>query len=412
MKNPASLLVFLLTAMTTIAQPQLENAGFETWEGSGTSAEPVEWSSIKTSTGGLAFALPQVCFQTTDAHSGSNALRIRSTSLPAQTVAGIITCGRVNASQTEGGSVFSDIDNTQWNGSLLDRPDSLVVWYKATPQGSDFPSIQAILHFNEGRYPEGGTIGNWVGQTSWTGAQGAGSTEWTRISLPFTYLSEVAPEFILIAMTSSEVGAALANSEVLYDDVALIYNITPELSEAVATVSSQNGYPIQVAFSTPGTPLATSTFTAELSDINGDFAQPVAIGSATTALPSGIIDAVIPANTASGNGYRIRVSNPDPNYAPISVPVEVVLSTTVGLANHHTSAISAVFQNDKLTVSTGNTTLKAPTIELIASTGQTVLAVAMPSHTQHSIDVGTLRGFYILRITDSEHTFVKRVALF
>ena len=412
MKNPASLLLFLLIAMNTIAQPQLENAGFETWEGSGTSAEPVEWSSIKTSTGGLAFALPQVCFQTADAHSGSNALRIRSTTLPAQTVTGIITCGRVNASQTEGGSVYTDTENSQWNGSLLDRPDSLVVWYKATPQGSDFPNIQAILHFNEGRFPEGGTIGNWIGQTSWTGTPGAVISEWTRISLPFTYLSEDAPEFIIIAMTSSPVGEALANSEVLYDDVALIYNITPELSEAVATVSPQDGYPIQVAFSTPGTPLATSIFTAELSDINGDFAQPVAIGFTTTALPSGIIDAVIPANTASGNGYRIRVSNPDPNYAPISVPLEVVLSTTVGLTNHHTSAISVVFQNDKLIVSTSNTTLKSPTFELIATTGQTVLAVTMPSHTQHSLDVSTLRGFYILRITDSEHTFVKRVALF
>jgi len=410
-KNP-SLLLFLLIAMTTIAQPQLDNAGFETWEGSGTSAEPVEWSSIKTSTGGVAFALPQVCFQTTDAHSGSNAVRIRSGVLPAQTVAGIITCGRVHASQTEGGYVYTDEANAQWNQSLTDRPDSLVVWYKATPQGTDFPGIQAMVHYNAGRIPEGGTIGNWVAQTNWTGQPGVAVAQWTRISLPFTYLSEETPAHILLVLTSSQVGAALANSEALYDDVALIYNITPELSQAIATVTPQDGYPVQVVFGTPGTPLATTTFTAELSDSNGDFAQPIAIGSATTALPSGIIDAVVPANTASGSGYRVRVTNPDPNYAPISVPLEVVLSTTVGLADHRAPEISVVFQHDRLMVSTGKTTLKAPTFELIASTGQTVLTATMPSQNQHSLDVGTLRGCYLLRITDSEHTFVKRVVLF
>lgn len=412
MKSPLSIIFFLLSAGNIIAQPQLDNAGFEVWEGSGTSAEPAEWSSIKTSTGGVAFALPQVCFQTTDAHTGSSAVRIRTGILPAQTVTGIITSGRVHASQTEGAYVYTDVNNAQWNNPMLDRPDSLVVWYKATPQAMDFAEIQATVHFSEGRIPEGGTLGNWIGQTSWTGAPGVVVAEWTRISIPFNYIPDGAPEFILLAMTSSQVGNSLANSEVLFDDVTLIYNITPVLSDDVATVTALDGFPMQVAFSTQGTPISTTTFSAEMSDSNGDFASPITIGSITTALSFGIIDAVIPANTVSGNGYRIRVSNPDPNYAPISAPIAVIQTSIVGISNYRLPEISVAFQNERLLVSISKNVLKAPMLELIASTGQTVFAISLPTQAQHSIDVGALRGFYLLRISDNEHAVVKRVVLF
>ncbi|MGE0637613.1 MAG: T9SS type A sorting domain-containing protein [Bacteroidia bacterium] len=49
-----------------------------------------------------------------------------------------------------------------------------------------------------------------------------------------------------------------------------------------------------------------NTFTAQLSDANGDFSSPVDIGSVTSTT-SGTITITFPANTPGGSGYRIRV---------------------------------------------------------------------------------------------------------
>lgn len=49
-----------------------------------------------------------------------------------------------------------------------------------------------------------------------------------------------------------------------------------------------------------------NTFTAELSDANGDFSSPVAIGTVNSTT-SGTITITFPANTPAGTGYRIRV---------------------------------------------------------------------------------------------------------
>jgi len=64
-----------------------------------------------------------------------------------------------------------------------------------------------------------------------------------------------------------------------------------------------------VSFST--TANFSGFYTAELSDANGLFASPVAIGSG----PSSPISAVIPAGTNPGTGYRIRVTNSNPYLA-------------------------------------------------------------------------------------------------
>lgn len=53
-----------------------------------------------------------------------------------------------------------------------------------------------------------------------------------------------------------------------------------------------------------------NTFTAQLSDANGDFASPVDIGSVTSTT-SGTITITFPPNTAGGTGYRIRVVSSD-----------------------------------------------------------------------------------------------------
>jgi hypothetical protein len=61
-----------------------------------------------------------------------------------------------------------------------------------------------------------------------------------------------------------------------------------------------------VDFSAVGSFSGANTFTAQLSDANGDFSNPTDIGSVVSAT-SGTISVLIPLQTASGTGYRIRV---------------------------------------------------------------------------------------------------------
>jgi hypothetical protein len=66
-------------------------------------------------------------------------------------------------------------------------------------------------------------------------------------------------------------------------------------------------YDVQVTFG------ATNTFSVQLSDAAGSFANPVNIGSWYSNV-AGSITCYIPANTPPGNGYRIRVVGSSPGY--------------------------------------------------------------------------------------------------
>jgi lysophospholipase L1-like esterase len=72
-----------------------------------------------------------------------------------------------------------------------------------------------------------------------------------------------------------------------------------------------SGQAIDVPYSVSNAFAAGNSFTAQLSNATGSFASPVTIGS-LSATGAGVIKATVPANTAQGTGYRIRViaSNP------------------------------------------------------------------------------------------------------
>jgi hypothetical protein len=69
---------------------------------------------------------------------------------------------------------------------------------------------------------------------------------------------------------------------------------------------------LTVNFTSSGTFTAGNTYTAQLSDASGSFASPTAIGSISSTANSGVINAVVPAGTAAGTGYRIRVVSSAP----------------------------------------------------------------------------------------------------
>lgn len=81
-------------------------------------------------------------------------------------------------------------------------------------------------------------------------------------------------------------------------------------SEYEFSLSSPNGI-VDVPYTTSGDFNTGNTFTAQLSDATGSFANPIDIGT-INAINSGVINALIPNTTISGLAYRIRViaSNP------------------------------------------------------------------------------------------------------
>lgn len=72
------------------------------------------------------------------------------------------------------------------------------------------------------------------------------------------------------------------------------------------------GSTVSVPFTSYGT-YSSNTYTAQLSDASGSFSSPTNIGTLTSNLNSGSISATIPAATATGTGYRIRVISSNPS---------------------------------------------------------------------------------------------------
>src|SRR5205814_583055 len=93
------------------------------------------------------------------------------------------------------------------------------------------------------------------------------------------------------------------------------WEYTPPLAATVATgnITSSlcTGSTISVPFTAYNTFNTGNVFTTQLSNTSGSFISALNIGSVTST-SSGTISAVIPANTAVGSGYRIRVISSNP----------------------------------------------------------------------------------------------------
>lgn len=77
-------------------------------------------------------------------------------------------------------------------------------------------------------------------------------------------------------------------------------------------VTASTGAAVSVDFTSTGT-FTSNTYTAQLSNASGSFASPVNIGTLSSNANLGTINATIPANTATGTGYRIRVISNGPS---------------------------------------------------------------------------------------------------
>ncbi|MBL4578728.1 MAG: hypothetical protein JKX74_09665, partial [Flavobacteriales bacterium] len=100
------------------------------------------------------------------------------------------------------------------------------------------------------------------------------------------------------------------------DDIDLTGCVTPSITTGTIAgspfcVTSAAGASVSVPFTSSGT-FSSNTYTAQLSNASGSFATPINIGTLVSDANSGTVSATIPAATASGTGYRIRVLSNSP----------------------------------------------------------------------------------------------------
>jgi hypothetical protein len=104
---------------------------------------------------------------------------------------------------------------------------------------------------------------------------------------------------------------------------------------ATTALCATTAAPLDVTFTATGTFTAGNTFTLQLSDAAGSFAAPVAIGSVANILTTAqTVTTSIPASTASGTGYRIRVvaDGPATTSSGTSAALTIVSNPTVSIA--------------------------------------------------------------------------------
>lgn len=241
-------ILLLSFSLFSLAQTQITNSGFETWEGSGASVEPTSWNSNKTGTG-LASSGPQTCFQETSSpHGGTSCVRVETKYYILAVVNGNVTTGVVNAPSTnksEGYLGATAVNKIAFTG----RPDSLVGWYKytqatnGTGAAAEQGKVVAFLHSGDFFDPETPFNSNHVDLSANKIASAlfvspaSNTTGWKRFTVPFNYVNSNTPAFIMVNVTSSNnqltvaPGSSGVGSKLWLDDLEAIYNNPTSINE-------------------------------------------------------------------------------------------------------------------------------------------------------------------------------------
>lgn len=133
-----------------------------------------------------------------------------------------------------------------------------------------------------------------------------------------------------------------------------------------------------VAFTSSGT-FTSNTYTAQLSDASGSFASPTSIGTLSSNANSGTVNITIPAGTAQGSGYLIRVNSSSPALTGGSSS-----AFTVNLGPSDITALTATPVNGSGTVSWTNPTSCFDDVLVVAHSSAVTGSPATSSYTANT----------------------------
>lgn len=159
-----------------------------------------------------------------------------------------------------------------------------------------------------------------------------------------------------------------------------------------------------------------NTFSVQLSDAGGSFSSPTSIGS-VSAIGSGTIPCIIPAATAIGTGYRIRIIASSPAFTSLDNGKDIRVVPT-GIANVNSDNISVqLFPNP----ATDNFTLQAVLanddivhVDITNGVGQVVYRtnVTPVNNTIHQqITLNAPNGIYYVHLRNDYMNKIERITI-
>jgi len=281
----------VISGTAVIAQTQIGNSDFESWETVATGQEPVNWNSFLSATGSFASFASDQCGPSSDVRpgtTGTSSCRIFSISTFSIIANGNLTLGQISMGSTQPTATqnfnYSKTTDVNFSEPITEQPDSLVFWAKFTPvSGTGNARVKATLHTNYNyRDPEDAAAAAEVVATAVLNYPTTAGN-WTRFAVPFVYAGPASianQAFILITFTTNELaGGGSAGDEVLVDDVQLIYN--------PVGLEEKGNMTMQVSMNNTNNALVVSS----TEDLNGAYeilnlmGQRVQVGNLTKEIP-------------------------------------------------------------------------------------------------------------------------------
>lgn len=166
-------------------------------------------------------------------------------------------------------------------------------------------------------------------------------------------------------------------------------------------VSASTGASVSVPFTSVGTFNAGNVYTAQLSNAAGSFASPVNIGTVTSVLNSDTILATIPAGTAAGTGYRIRVVSSNPVVTGTDNTVNLTVQIPAAITTQPSTTVQNLCQSASataLSVAATGTTLTYQWYSNTTATnsGGTPVGTSSASYTPVTTTAGTLYYYCVV----------------
>jgi len=281
MKKVLLLLIVVFISVSSFAQFQLPNGGFENW--SDANSVPSGWHTFNTATGSLASMVSgAVQHERAAGHSGQYSCCIKPRNVFLGIIAnGNFTTGRINAgsmsaSDFTGNYNFSDITNGYCQ-TFEGYPDSLSFWASlyATSESLE-ASLTATIHGNYAMHEpiddNSKAVASMSKQFSRTTASSS-SLVWQNYRTKFNYDDYMSfnqtSQYILISFTTNKLpGQGNTNDRLYVDDIEMIYvGEMADIKVNGTTLSNfnQNTYNYEMCFS-GNLPTVTATAVSEIAN--------------------------------------------------------------------------------------------------------------------------------------------------
>ncbi|MBK9075146.1 MAG: T9SS type A sorting domain-containing protein [Flavobacteriales bacterium] len=157
----------------------------------------------------------------------------------------------------------------------------------------------------------------------------------------------------VLQVNTSEIFGFEVITDIFFYDLPRSIEVVQPLAATLCPGAAEDvTYEVTGVFNEGGFLILENDFIAQLSDANGDFTNAVDIGS-IEATGSGVINALIPANTPFGTGYRIRVISTSPEFIGSDNGFDIEINGAAPVATVSANGATEFCAGDAVTLTAG-----------------------------------------------------------